>query len=549
MKLRINFSVLVIVVCLFLSSIVSLCNAGSNLVLSSEEDWYEVLEYAEPNSNSVIPVDTATWDWYINIWEDPESIKDGIYPPELGDFYEPWLAVIPEPDTSPCCSEGAGLIMAWGDTEIAGLQSSAWRFQYGQDPDLSNSIIRLSVYASEGITEVSFGIIDANGNRCCWYWTIGIGGAIEVDISENIVIDMTDIPYGLTTPSPDASGFAMDPGFDPTIAIDYFFDETFDSESVSEGTEPIPLPNYSMGWNAWYDVVVSEIEDEPVADIMKWQQPVSRMEDNLILGWGNTSTLKSFYGQTPQLMADDWFCCSNRPMTDIHWWGDYTSGDGQGWQKDYTPNDYNDIIAGFWFGMWTDVAKDPYTAASSENFSMPGELIWEHYCDIGAIEIEFAGYNIDPRVHQEDIYEGCFDYNVTGSCFKYSCYLPEDNYFPENRGNCGQVYWLSIAPIYQYPDYVNYRWGWKSRVHHYNDNAVAIHETDTWPYLQDWPMFGDNYINGAPLSYPKYIPWDLAFELSTNKECEELFESDINGDGKVDLDDLAIFCSQWLAGT
>jgi hypothetical protein len=101
------------------------------------------------------------------------------------------------------------------------------------------------------------------------------------------------------------------------------------------------------------------------------------------------------------------------------------------------------------------------------------------------------------------------------------------------------VYWLSIAAVYDPQQVVQNPWGWKTRPHQFNDDAVRIQNATVWP-----PTIGSVFSTGIPIEL-QGVSWDLAFELTTN-EPKAPASADLNYDGVVNLADFAIFASQWL---
>jgi hypothetical protein len=226
-------------------------------------------------------------------------------------------------------------------------------------------------------------------------------------------------------------------------------------------------------------------------------------------------------------MADDWECTDDRPVTDIHWWGSFI-----GWTQPHLPPV---LPKGFHIGIWTDVAQnDPQNQFP---FSHPGTLLWEYRGTCTSWVWNFAGYDKDPRtvggVENE-------------ACFQFTQLLSENEWFQQDPND--NVYWLSIAAIYnpgdeKLPDF--HPWGWKTRPHQFNDDAVRIHGASIWPLT-----IGSVFNVGMPVQLPAWpdpagVSWDLAFELTTN-EPKAPASADLNYDGIVNLADFAIFASQWL---
>jgi hypothetical protein len=111
------------------------------------------------------------------------------------------------------------------------------------------------------------------------------------------------------------------------------------------------------------------------------------------------------------------------------------------------------------------------------------------------------------------------------------------------------VYWLSIAPKYNLDDYTKqyfYPWGWKTRMHFFNDDAVRITNITSKPL-----KVGSTWLAGSPIWWPNPdTSWDVSFELMTNepnaREALKQYHTDINQDGIVDLKDLALLARDWL---
>ena len=58
------------------------------------------------------------------------------------------------------------LIMTWGDDPATPV--GGWEFVYGQDPDLTNTLITFSLFAPVGIQNVGLELIDAGGAVRGW---------------------------------------------------------------------------------------------------------------------------------------------------------------------------------------------------------------------------------------------------------------------------------------------------------------------------------------------------------------------------------------------
>ncbi len=147
----------------------------------------------------------------------------------------------------------------------------------------------------------------------------------------------------------------------------------------------------------------------------------------------------------PTILADDWMCSESGPVKDIHFWGSWLDGN-------------TGVINSFTIQIYTDIPADPPMF-----YSRPGTLIWER--DIN----NFNATHIMP-----DLFEGWYD-AATGlilpdnhlDYWQYDILLPEPDWFIQDEG---AIYWLAITANVEDP--IDTRWGWKSSIEHWNDDAV-----------------------------------------------------------------------------
>jgi hypothetical protein len=216
---------------------------------------------------------------------------------------------------------------------------------------------------------------------------------------------------------------------------------------------------------------------------IKWSQPPKPTEtDNLYYGWNEIS---EYDGE--QIVADDWLCDNDDPVTAIYWWGSY-----KGYNIVHPPML---LPSSFHIAIWTDI-PDP-TPDDPNTFSHPNEVVWEIECF--NFESGFAGWDYDPLT------------NCLETCYFFEQYLTEAEYFYQRTNPDGTpaIYWISIAA--QYPDgsIVDNPWGWKARPRMFNDDAVQIRVPTT-------PHIGDQYVEGKPIYWPDETQsWDMAFELTS----------------------------------
>jgi hypothetical protein len=214
--------------------------------------------------------------------------------------------------------------------------------------------------------------------------------------------------------------------------------------------------------------------------------PVSPQPD-CFYGWDEVSIENMLLpGAPPQThtpyVADDWLCEDDRPVTDVHWWGSYVD-----WSENMPPS-----LApqAFHICIWTDQPK------GLENpWSHPDKVVWEWTV---------------PRTSLEEKHVGCDYYpeRPNDSCFLYTFLIPQDRWFYQQPGPT--VYWISIAALYPDGAVPTHLWGWKTRPHYFNDAAVRVKA----PLI---PSVGLTFAEGEPIYAPTGEPWDMAFELSTDR--------------------------------
>lgn len=486
---------------------------GNHITSLDANDWYEIMQmWQEPNEGEPYPYSSFK-PAQLYVYSPPGQIgmstdsavrfdinADGIVNfSDFAHFALEWL----HPSYNYSSLGGKGLVMAWGDATQGPNEpwSSGWQFIYGEDPDLSNMTITVSVYPPDNIDAVSLGMEDIGGKRMAWQW--GVPVPLAKGKYNLITINTANIAAGAAAAIPIATGFAVDGGFNITQVVKLFATE---NSAGSLGIQNVPPPNQNVKkpWNYWKDLVIAPNPlpppPPPVPVYYKWRQP-AQFVGNKSYYWGWDEVSIEANEPNERLLADDWCCMDNRPITDVHWWGSFPNRDPNkpGWRASNAP------IApiapkGFHIGIWSDTQGDP-NGQDLTIYSHPNEMLFSQYCY--DYDVNFVGYDRDPNDP---------NHPVTDSCFKFSCDL--DPNFTQDP-NTHHIYWLSIAAVYDqnYPD-PNYVWGWKTRPHYYNDDAVRIESIvgGGWP-----PQQGSQYESGAPLECPEHCSWDLAFELTTDQ--------------------------------
>gem|GEM_PF-5043293 len=455
--------------------------ASPYFLIDSEAEWTQAMSLGR-----VQPVSAPEWQDYMIQWIN--FLQEGEpYPTNV--FLPPELYVWPGGGGGGLNPEDAGLVMTWRAPR-PGSYSSAWKYEYGLDPDLTGCTINVTVTApqfdpSNGnqVNNVSFGIRDVNGNIRAWHWNCGPGAPIQWNTPTQITINPMVLSINATNPV--ASGFANNPMFNIAQSANFIVDEN----AVWVAQQGVPPPGQTVPamWNYWHNLYVTPPIPGKNPDPIKWSQPVVEYQPGLqppvFLGWDERSLYKM-----PPICADDWECTDERPVTDVHWWGSFV-----GWTQPQPPQ----LPRAFHLAIWTDVPAGP-----NNPFSHPGVMVWEHFCN--TYTWNFAGYDYDPR-HQTE----------NEACFQFHQYLPREKWFYQDPGPQGRnVYWLSIAAIYDEPE-VQYPWGWKTRPHFFNDDAVRIWQVFDPAGNSGWPPHvGWLWAQGQPIVW-EGKSWDLAFELTT----------------------------------
>ncbi len=221
---------------------------------------------------------------------------------------------------------------------------------------------------------------------------------------------------------------------------------------------------------------------------VKWSQPPALYtEPDVYYGWNETSLYgyESYY----PIVADDWVCTSTNPVTDIHWWGSFSN-----WCWPTPPQ----LPDAFCIAFWTDL---PANTNEPGSFSHP--LVCEKVLQATNYTVHFAGWDVDPR-NPAAIPEACFEFDLD---------LSTNQWFVQNPTGGTNIYWVSIAAVYNQPGTETPFWGWKTRPRDPDslapDDAVRI-------FYPTEPLPGMPYVAGTNIWWPEPTnSWDMAFVLTT----------------------------------
>ncbi|MHC4332949.1 MAG: DUF7901 domain-containing protein [Planctomycetota bacterium] len=225
-----------------------------------------------------------------------------------------------------------------------------------------------------------------------------------------------------------------------------------------------------------YDVAF-ELDTDP--NFIKWEQAYDSIrhwphyEDELSVAHEQVEDINVI-----RLVADDWPCDHNGPVSAIVWWGSYLGSTYEACQG-YAPS-IAEPPAYFLLSMWTDVP------AGVDTNSHPGEEIWQYR----AYEYDevLVGYDKHP--------EG----SPSEPVFRYSVRLPDANQFCQDAND--GIYWLSIVAVYDLPEEPSHPWGWTNHQYVHQDNAVAGYLDVSGPEpVWGWEELHDQTGAGADMSF------------------------------------------------
>ncbi|MHC4110473.1 MAG: LamG domain-containing protein, partial [Planctomycetota bacterium] len=237
--------------------------------------------------------------------------------------------------------------------------------------------------------------------------------------------------------------------------------------------------------------VAFELDTDP--NYIKWEQPFTGIrrwphyEDELSKAIVDPDQDTVWIDR---LVADDWRCDLETPVTAAVWWGSYIGYEYHACQEEQPPTPMKPDY--FWLSIWTDVPAGDDPAVP---FSHPGKKIWEYTAyDFDEVMV---GYDKHPHTPGADV--------PREPVFRYSVRLPEHAWFLQEDVN--NIYWFSVVAVYKAGNDPQYDWGWTNHQHVFNDDAVAgIYDPPAgwiWEELYDQTETSE----------------DMSFMLFTNPDC------------------------------
>jgi len=238
---------------------------------------------------------------------------------------------------------------------------------------------------------------------------------------------------------------------------------------------------------------------KPLASHTKWSQPPIEIDPNSYepryCGWDEMSLL--MYPPSPHaswtIVADDFRCLGNMPVTSIHWWGSHI-----GWDGNEPPQSPSSGTEEWRIRFWSNAAAD-----TNVPYSRPKKMLQEIRFPEQRVQVEKAGIDNSPRPQDSD--ETCFQYYVD---------LEPNEVFWQNDFNDktqDDTFWISIEAL-DLNSVCSYHWGWKTRPWHWMDDAVTL-VVDVNTTLGTVVDPCTNQI--TPIKY-QGESFDVSFELNTD---------------------------------
>ncbi len=228
----------------------------------------------------------------------------------------------------------------------------------------------------------------------------------------------------------------------------------------------------------------------------------------------------------PHILADDFLCRQEGPITEIHIWGS--------WLDDHIP--FYEWPEGVMFTL--SLHSDIPDSLSPTGYSMPGEPLWVK---------RFLPGEFTAQVWASDIDEGWMNppeeywFPADHVCWQYNFQIDESEAFwQEGTPDHPVVYWLDVQAE---PEDPGAFFGWKTSLDHWNDDAVWGQGME--PYFGPWWEL--TYSPDHPF-YPESI--DLAFVIETQEthtyKWEQRPDLDVTGIDIFDTEPYYVLADDFL---
>ena len=153
------------------------------------------------------------------------------------------------------------------------------------------------------------------------------------------------------------------------------------------------------------------------------------------------------------VLADDFYCNTKGPISDIHLWGSWL-------------RDVHGTITNFWLGIYSDVPAVTNVSSGPPQItpSHPGNLLWQQSFGLGQ-------YAESPdAIGNESFYDPSIPGNTGGDTQAwFYCFYPTNPFVQGGTAVQPTNYWLAV---YAQVEGQTGNFGWKSAVYPYHDGAV-----------------------------------------------------------------------------
>ncbi len=154
------------------------------------------------------------------------------------------------------------------------------------------------------------------------------------------------------------------------------------------------------------------------------------------------------------ILADDFVCTQPGPINAVWIWGS--------WLRDYLPEGTDPSLVRFTLSIHEDIPADQ----SPTGYSMPGAILYMR---------DFAPGQFAVDIWAEGIEEGWleppdqYQFPADEVCWRYRFNMSDEPFHQQGTPENPIVYWLDVHAEPQDPQA---RWGWKTSLDHWNDDAV-----------------------------------------------------------------------------